>query len=175
MVVNKKQGATFVVLMLFIFAIPSEINAQAPPSGPCPPGAVPIPGQGRCGSPAEASAINSGGKGNPAPVYTEVWGNRFGAIAVDYDKAKSGFSEGEKSQRVAERMALQQCGTRNCKVVSWVKNGCQAAVYGNEWATYGINIDVQVAEEEAMNKCARRGVGVCKVEYSGCSLPVRVK
>ena len=109
------------LMALVLMLVPLDyVAAQAPPSGPCPPGAVPIPGQGRCGSPAEASANRSGGSSRP--VYTEVWENRFGAIAVDYDAARSGTAENEKSERQAERKALKLCGTPNCKIMTSTRN-----------------------------------------------------
>ena len=147
------------------------VAAQAPPSGPCPPGAVPIPGQGRCGSPAEASANRSGGSSRPG--YTEVWENRFGAIAVDYDAARSGTAENEKSERQAERKALKLCGTPNCKIMTSTRNYCQAAAYGGGVA-YGTAQTLEEAKSIAMTRCQADG-RACEVQYSGCSLPVRVK
>ena len=148
------------------------VAAQAPPSGPCPPGAVPIPGQGRCGSPAEASANRSGGSSRP--VYTEVWEDRYGAIAVDFENPKTGASENQKSERAAKRLALKKCGSSRCEIVNFVRNNCLAAAYGEGWLGYGSTPDIELAKKKALNNCENKG-GKCKIEYASCSLPVRVK
>ncbi|RMH87427.1 DUF4189 domain-containing protein [Lysobacter pythonis] len=164
----------FLSVFLIIYIIPINALSQSAPGGPCPPGAVPIPGQGRCGSPAEASAINSGGKGNSAPTYTEVWEDRFGAIAVDYAAERMATVEGERSERSAKNKALSKCGTNRCKVVSSVRNGCQVSAYGGGGVAYGAGLSLEGAVKDGMLKCQLDG-SVCEITYSGCSLPVRVK
>ena len=148
------------------------VAAQAPPSGPCPPGAVPIPGQGRCGSPAEASANRSGGSSRP--VYTEVWEDRYGAVAIDYDASKNGTVENETSSRRAKNKALKLCGTPKCKVVMSVRNSCQAAAYGGGGVSYGTAPEIEKAKKIAKDRCEAYGEP-CEIQYSGCSLPVRVR
>ncbi|WP_425451837.1 DUF4189 domain-containing protein [Solilutibacter pythonis] len=159
--------------MATLFGFSSYLVAQAPPSGPCPPGAVPIPGQGRCGSPAEAAGINRGGSGSSTPAYTEIWEDRYGAIAVDYISAKSGTVENEKSERRAKDKALKLCGTSNCKIMTSVRNYCQAAAYGGG-VSYGTASTIGEARNIAMARCQSDG-RQCEIQYSGCSLPVRVK
>ena len=165
-----RMAALTASILLCGLSIP--LFAQAPPSGPCPPGAVPSPGQGRCGSPAEASA-NRGG-GSSRPVSAEVWENRFGAIAVDYEQSKSGTAESKKSARIARNEALKSCGTKNCKVVARIRNGCLAVAYGGGGVTYGGGESLEVAVAEGMRKCQADG-SKCEIQYSGCSLPVRVR
>ena len=114
------------------------------------------------------------GGGNRAPVYAEVWENRFGAIAVDYEQGKSGIAESKKSARIARNEALKLCGTKNCKVVARTRNGCLAAAYGGGGITYGGGVTMDIASEEAMSKCQADG-SKCEIHYSGCSLPVRVR
>ena len=165
-----RMAALTASILLCGLSIP--LFAQAPPSGPCPPGAVPIPGQGRCGSPAEASA-NRGG-GSSRPVYTEVWEDRYGAIAEDPVKGGGGVSEDEKSKRNADRIAISRCGTNQCKVVSRVRNTCQAIAYGEGLRFFGDGASEQLAANDAITKCERKGTK-CELKYTGCSLPVRVK
>lgn len=166
---NNKRTVIFFPLVFFAIFISGEIYAQSP----CPPGAVPIPGQGRCGSPAEASSINSRGQGN-SQVYSEVWEDRFGAIAVDYKNERSGASENQKTRRSAERAALKDCASRECKVVSWVRNSCLAVAYGGGRVGYGANQSPKDAGLTAVTECEQRGSG-CEVIYSECSLPVRIR
>ena len=114
------------------------------------------------------------GGGNRAPVYAEVWENRFGAIAVDYEQGKSGIAESKKSARIARNEALKSCGTKNCKIVARIRNGCLAVAYGGGGVTYGGGESLEVAVAEGMRKCQADG-SKCEIQYSGCSLPVRVR
>ncbi|WP_425451836.1 DUF4189 domain-containing protein [Solilutibacter pythonis] len=151
------------------------VVAQAPPSsGPCPPGAVPIPGQGRCGSPAEAAGVNRGGSGSSAPAYTEIWEDRFGAIAEDPNNPIGGASSNLKSKRQAERLALKRCGSSNCKIVSSVRNTCQASAYGGGGRAFGGGANENDAALNAKLNCEKDG-SQCNVTYAACSLPVRVR
>lgn len=61
--------------------------------------------------------MNSRGQGG-SQRYAEVWEDRFGAIAVDYKNERSGAAENQKTKHAAERAALKDCASRECKVVS---------------------------------------------------------
>ncbi|RMH91000.1 DUF4189 domain-containing protein [Lysobacter pythonis] len=163
------------VLITFVCLLPISGLSQSSPSGPCPPGAVPIPGQGRCGSPAEAAAINKSGSGSSAPAYTEVWENRFGAVAIDYSSGKGGAVEDQKNLSGARRLALNRCGLSTCKIVASIRNGCQSTAWGGGVATVGYGDSEQEATEDALSRCVAKGGGQCKPTYAGCSLPVRVR
>ncbi|MGY0505909.1 DUF4189 domain-containing protein [Luteimonas sp. e5] len=166
------------VILPFVFlvglALPGFGSAQAPPTtGPCPPGAV--PSQGVCVSPAQAAA-NRAGSSRPSirETYTEVWENRFGAIAADYENSRSGVSENQRSKRAAERLALSQCGTRGCRVISSIRNSCHAVAYGPGGVGHASYENQETAERFAIEQCNKVGRN-CEVQYSSCSLPVRVK
>ena len=167
--INKRMAILPILTIIVVATLHGEIYAQSP----CPPGAVPIPGQGRCGSPAEASSMNSRGQGG-SQRYAEVWEDRFGAIAVDYKNERSGAAENQKTKHAAERAALKDCASRECKVVSWVRNSCLAVAYGGGRVGYGANQKPKDAELKAMTESGQKGSG-CEVIYSECSLPVRVK
>ena len=151
-------------LLLALGAEAQQLN------NPCPGGGV--PSGGRCVSPAEANA-NRGG-GSSRPVHTEIWEDRYGAIAVDFENPKTGASENQKSERAAKRLALKKCGSSRCEIVNFVRNNCLAAAYGEGWLGYGSNPDIELAKKKALNNCENKG-GKCKIEYASCSLPVRVK
>lgn len=70
----------------------SLIFAQAGLNNPCPGGGV--PSGGRCVSPAEAA--NSRVAGN-VPVSREVWEDRFGAIAQNFE---SGAGRGSRRRKI---------------------------------------------------------------------------
>ena len=114
------------------------------------------------------------GGGNRAPVSAEVWEDRYGAIAEDPVKGGGGVSEDEKSKRSADRIAISRCGTNQCKVVSRVRNTCQAIAYGEGLRFFGDGASEQLAANDAIAKCEQKGTK-CELKYTGCSLPVRVK
>ncbi|WP_158601754.1 DUF4189 domain-containing protein [Lysobacter pythonis] len=160
--------------LLLVLLLGSAFSTQASPI-PCPPGSVPIPGQGRCGAPAEASAIrSSSGKAPSAPVHSEIWEDRYGAIAQDFDTGAGGTAEDQKSKREAERLALQRCGTGNCKIVSSIRNSCQAAAAGGGGVAFGAGGGQDIAKRNALLKCQSDG-SKCIIKYSDCSFPIRVR
>ena len=112
------------------------------------------------------------GGGNRAPA-AEVWEDRFGAIAQDFDSGTGGIAENEKSKRAAEKLALKRCGNNRCKLVSSSRNSCQAAAWGGGVA-FGGGGSEKIAKDEALKKCQSDG-STCKIEYVGCSLRVRVR
>lgn len=166
------KSSVLFILFIEILSLPVAFG-QAPPSGPCPPGGVPIPGQGRCGSPAEAAAVNQGGRGNSVPAYTEIWEDRYGALAIDRTSGNLYPIENESSRRRAIRASLKNCGNNSCFLAVDVRNGCIASSWGGGYFSHG-GVDKASVEEEAMGKC-RSEYDSCKLKYSGCSLPVRVK
>ena len=117
------------------------------------------------------------GGGNRAPVYTEVWENRFGALAMHPDTGNLYAAEGESSKRRAVNAALKSCGKKNCAVAINVRNGCIATVWWGAGYSYKWATDKAGAEAEAMNDCRikNNNSGECELMYSGCSLPVRVR
>lgn len=142
----------------------------------CPPGSVPIHGQGRCGSPSEATAaVNAANAASrlPAPPR-EVWQNKYGAIAADWsDNGGVGIAEDENSMRAARRVALQRCGTPRCKIVATATNGCLAGVHGIGGSAVGGGNTREEAISVAMNQCAPGAQ--CELRYAHCSLPVRIR
>ena len=90
------------------------------------------------------------------------------------NQGREGVAEDERSKRSAEKLALSRCGSPLCRLVSRTRNSCQAAAWGNGWAAVGGGGSEKIAEDEALSKCRSKGA-VCKIEYVGCSFPVRVK
>ncbi|RMH90994.1 DUF4189 domain-containing protein [Lysobacter pythonis] len=167
---KKPYSINFLAILFFLGAASNQVAAS-----PCPPGSVPIPGEGRCGAPAEASAIrSSSGSISSAPIRSEIWENRFGAVALGDGKGLGGVIEGARSEREARRTALSRCTQARCEVVSLVRNGCQAVASSNIGSGYGRAESERDAADEAMKNCLAQG-GQCSVGYSGCSLPVRVR
>lgn len=113
--------------------------------------------------------------GDTAPVQPrEVWQNKYGALAADFEAGRSGTSEDEDSIQAARRNALQRCGTRNCKIVGSITNGCLAVVHGNGITGIGGGETARQAVSEAMRKCQSDGRS-CEVQYSHCNFPVLIR
>lgn len=137
----------------------------------CPPGGVPIPGTARCGSPAEAKNARDAIYAPAAAPPREVWQSKYGALAGDLEAGRAGIAEDENSLRAARRVALQRCGTKNCKILATIGNGCIAAVHGGGMAGIGTGATLELAMQDARSKCP----GNCEHRYAHCNNPVRIR
>lgn len=144
---------------------------QPPGSGsPCPAGM--IPGEGGCFSPTDDSRF---GQSSSAPAYTgPLWQDRYGAIALDSATGSIGWTSGAKSKKEAYRAAIADCGGGGCKIQAEGRNTCLAAAWGGAGG-FAADSNQQKAETIALNNCKEFGGKNCKVQYSACSLPVRVR
>ena len=158
--------------LITVSLLSTSALGQAPPSGPCPPGAVPIPGQGRCGSPAEAAANR--GSGNSAARHTEVWENRHGALISDSESGNLYPIENETSKRRAINAGLKNCGQKSCYVAVHVRNACIASAWGNGILFSRGGDDKAAADSRVLRECREKS-NECELKYSGCSFPVRVR
>jgi hypothetical protein len=136
----------------------------------CPPGSVPI-GGGNAGwvgcSPVPGSTVTP----NPGPA----WSTRWGAIAIA--NGVLGAAENASSKRKAEKEAVKHCkqqGGRQCAVVLSYYNQCGALAWGDTYARAYRHVDIPQAEAEAMKSC-NSVTNNCKVFYSACSYPERIR
>lgn len=160
-----------IMISIVLFLATGQAYSQSfPQTGPCPGGAV--PSNGRCVSPAEAAANR--GSGTSRPAYTEVWEDRYGAIAVDPKSGTMGAAEGASSRRRAINEALKLCGNSGCVAMAHVRNGCLASAWGGRTGYYKFAEDIQTAENKAIQACWGE-FSDCRLTYSYCSLPVRVR
>ena len=163
---KKIAGFLSLVLVLFSFGIKAE-QGCAPgffPGGNQPggPTCIPIPGYGTTNNTTDSSGA--------------VWANRWGAIAFGGDVA--GVSEGLPNRRKAKKAALEDCesgGGLNCKVVMTYFNQCAAVATGPGNGSYGQAPSLKVAEDLAMKEWSARSSGSCRVLYSACSMPERIR
>ena len=141
---------------------------QQPPGNgsPCPAGM--IPGYGKCYSPTDPE-LDQPSDESSGPI----WQDRFGAFAVDPTTGSYGYASGISSKKGAFKAAIADCGGGGCAVTSWVRNGCLAAASGGI-SSYVARADLKQAEAAALERCSRNGVA-CRIEYSACSLPVRIR
>lgn len=116
-----------------------------------------------------------------APSAPSVrWADRWGAIAMDTarDSVGIGVAEMMTSERRAKNTAIRDCqrkGGKQCELALSFYNQCGVLV----WAESGYNtMRAGTAEQAAkmgMEKCKGDGLKDCKIYYSGCSYPVRIR
>lgn len=164
------------ILMLVLACSSFAAHGQQPPNGgsPCPPGM--IPGYGKCYAPNDPDRFYRGSEVD-RPAYTgSLWQDRYGAFAVDSATGSYGYSASASSKKAAFKAAIDDCGGGGCKVVTWVRNGCLAVASGTT-SSYVIRADLKQAEAGAIERCSKNDVdgAACKIIYSACSLPVRVR
>lgn len=152
----------------FIFLFLSHVDAVA--AQQCPQGLAGMP---NC-IPPDHPARQHGSRGVPSGA---VWEERWGAIAMG--KNGSGFTARESAvtKRAATRGALDGCrqkGGDECKVIVHYSNQCAALVWGVAyWVTWRAPT-VQEASTEGMKACSKE-TDDCRVMYSACSLPERIR
>lgn len=163
------------LILILVFACSSfAAHGQQPPNSgsPCPPGM--IPGYGTCYSPSDPD--RDGQSTQNVRRIGPRWQDRFGAIAVDSKTGSAGWMSNARSKQDAYKGAIDDCGGGGCEVRIQVRNGCVAAAWGGGISSYAAKASLQEAEAVAMGKCKNNGTGaVCKLQYSACSLPVRVQ
>ncbi len=171
------QNMVFRVVFMALFSIIVSFEVRSQSLQPCPNG---MPAGSGCVPPASSGGAPSGTFARPSPS----WENRYGAMAVDVnDDAldRIGVAEAKPSKRSANQTALKGCGSKGCKVVAHVVNGCLASARGDSSLksgrgviAFGFGPGDSEAKADAMRMCQETGRN-CEVEYLGCSLPVRVR
>lgn len=162
-------------LMLFLVFIAVTFPAWA--EGNCPDGYFPI-GGGNAGwqgcAPMDSGSTNTQiTPPDPGPY----WQTRWGAIAADGSTGTFGVSNDVASKRVAEKNAKAMCkskGGRKCKLQSTFYNQCGALAWGDTHYSSFRAPDIDDAKKSAVEHCEKTTTN-CRVYYSACSYPVRVR
>ncbi|WP_373742091.1 DUF4189 domain-containing protein [Neisseria sp.] len=70
---------------------------------------------------------------------------------------------------------MRQCNSKNCKVITWVRNGCIAAASGKLGKKSVLSRAAEIpgkAEPVALSRCRATGATGCKIVMpEGCSVP----
>lgn len=108
------------------------------------------------------------------------WADRWGAIAVDKSQQSVGIgvSEMMTSERKAKASAIGDCrakGGTQCKVVLAYYNQCGVLVAGDAGYTSMGSSTAEKAAKLGMEQCVKTGLSNCRVYYSACSFPERVR
>jgi Domain of unknown function (DUF4189) len=139
----------------------------------CAPG---IPGGGNPSCVPPDVFYNSLPPGSPPPDLGPQWSTRWGAVAAGGNTL--GVSANSTSKRKAVKAALSDCkknGGGRCTVLISYYDQCVAAAWGDGAASSiarGPVFDEAIAT--ALDSCSKRGPN-CKIYYSGCSYPVRIR
>ncbi|MCC7249824.1 MAG: DUF4189 domain-containing protein [Lysobacter sp.] len=108
------------------------------------------------------------------------WATRWGAIAIDPNAPRGGVgvSSDSKSRRAAEKMAVRLCrssgGGKTCRIQTSYDNQCGVIAWGDRYYSTANGATVDEAARLALDECAKETSG-CRVFYSNCSYPVRIR
>ncbi|MBD3728365.1 MAG: DUF4189 domain-containing protein [Sphingomonadales bacterium] len=141
--------------------------------GGCPDGYFPI-GGGNAGWQGCAPMGGDGddGAGQPPPQ----WETRWGAVATTNGAFGYSFNWPTERQAIAE--ALAQCsrdaGGASCTIRQSYYDQCIALAWGQKGSNTVSAPEIGQAEQLALANCSERAAD-CKIYYSGCSYPERVR
>lgn len=166
---NKLQKFATCVLVSFAAALGmATAHAQA-----CPPGQYPVVGQGwnYC---APAPGAEQSTTPTPPPP---AWRSRWQSIVTDVDEGVIGTSVGKDSPSLAERSAISDCkakGGASCKVQITNADGCVALVTGDKVMNTNGAPTKEEAEGKGIRMCENEDNN-CRVYYSACNMPERIR
>lgn len=144
----------------------------------CAPG-VPSAGNPGCIPPDQSNSpyYQENSNQQATPRQQAVWADRWGAIAIDSETGGAGTVAGRTSKADAVQAATSDCmkhGATHCKVELAYYNQCAAIAWGSTQHGVAGDASESLAQSAAMKYC-RDGAADCKVVYSACSLPERIK
>lgn len=159
----------------FILASLSLVSAN---DGVCLPGSalqtgvdwqmyVPIPGMSERTS------------GPPAPA-SPAWATRWGAIVVDMAMGGTGVSavSGMKTEGQASKSAMHACKKKNgtrCTVKITYHDQCAAVITGDTVFSTASAASVEEVARIAIDWCNGQGGTNCRLYFSDCSYPERIR
>jgi hypothetical protein len=155
--------------LVFGIAGPDQAHAENGCPNGFTPWRIPVESQNDC------VAITDYGNEQPAPPPRAQWQTRWGAIATA--NGAFGAVKNQSSKRKAESAAMVHCkanGGADCEVAVSYSNQCAALVWGENWSQTARSPYVAQAENLAMQLCNERAKN-CRVFYSDCSIPVRIR
>lgn len=159
----------------FLGSLALLVAGSAWAEGNCPQGYYPVGG----GNGGWAGCAPIPSNNAPPPNTGPQWAKRWGAIAIDDQVSRFGGAEGYSSARCAEKAAIAICkkngGTKSCKVSGGAYyNQCGALAWGDTLARISTAGTIEEAQKYAVQGCSQRTAN-CKIYYSGCSYPERVR
>jgi hypothetical protein len=145
----------------------------------CPPGYYPT-GSDAAGwhgcAPMDGGISNESAEDSAPQEAQEEWEDRWGAIATA--NGAFGYSASKKSKEAAAQEALAECrrnaGKEACKLKPPYYNQCAALAWGDTTNIVARGPELAEVEQRAVALCSKETRN-CRIYYSACSLPVRVR
>jgi hypothetical protein len=166
----KSEYLLVVVVLMSVLFCESSSAQFAPPEGGCPQG-MHLEG---------FSCVYDQPVAPMGKQHGPAWASRWGAIAIDPTVSSGGIGVASdmKSQRAAEREAIKQCkkagGSKNCELQTAYDNQCAVIVWGDTHYNTANAEDLTKASELALGQCAKK-TSNCKIYYTNCTYPVRLR
>ncbi|OJU67820.1 MAG: hypothetical protein BGO05_28240 [Rhizobiales bacterium 63-7] len=160
-----------VASLLLAFGYASTVQAQ-----PCRIGSGPDFGDGI----PYCSELSSDEDTPEQVPETPQWSTRWGAIAIDPKVAQGGVGVASdmESRVSAEAVAMTACrdtgGGESCRVEVSYDNQCAVIAWGDHYYVTANAETVGEASRIGLNGCGRRTEN-CRIVYSNCSYPVRLR
>lgn len=129
-----------------------------------------------------AAPPNSSNNHSPSPkkIIRNITINipsKYGALA----QSRNGIirtSVNENSLAEAKKVALESCNNdkknKQCKILTWVRNGCYAAAAGKQqdnWFTFAWSGELGQTEQKVINLCEAKSSECRIVVPETCSIP----
>lgn len=108
------------------------------------------------------------------------WVSRWGAIATGASAKGTvmGTARDAKTQRMAEKAAIKECrnqgGAKTCAIEISYRDQCAVMVWGDGYSHSARAATIERASSLAISACENK-TDHCKVYYSNCSYPVKVR
>lgn len=116
----------------------------------------------------------------PPQAEQPRWSSRWGAIAIDPQAMEggAGVASGMKSRASAEALAIKHChdtgGGKTCRIEVSYDNQCAVIAWGDDaYATANAGT-IDEASRLGLEECGK-GTSNCRIFYSDCSYPVRLR
>jgi serine/threonine-protein kinase len=97
-------------------------------------------------------------------------GPDYGAIAYSWRTGAYGYGYNYPTRSSAERRALNECGSLDCRVVVWVRNACAALAENRTGeVAWAWDPSKDRAAEAALARCRSKGGQNCRILCAGCT------
>lgn len=161
------------------FLVVVAFSGLAFAEGGCPTGYTPMPQQYQdpaSGTLQMRTTCVPGASAAVSAAPSVRWIDRWGAVATDGPKGILGIANGATSERSAVKSAMKDCKEKggNCRLQLAYRNQCAVLVSGDRQFLVQGAENIEIATNVALKKCATDDVN-CRVHYSGCSYPEKVR
>lgn len=141
--------------------------------GGCPAGMIPYQGNNL----SSCAPLPGGYNQQSSQPAGPQWATRWGAIATDPEASALGVAVSLPSKRKATKAAMADCkakGGVNCTVDFSYYNQCASMVMGANRFRVNSAATVEEATEASLRSC-RSSDSDCRVYYTACSMPQRIR